>query len=219
MKILSVRTHSEEELISKLRKITMLHDDIAFPYATAAISLEHIATNYISPPQTYVLNSELKIKRELRWALLKQKNIDMFNLNGYITMTIEYNNDDFTLMGINHQKTTIELLPPIVEESIENDGRVHCLINDGMHRIYLARLEAITPQVVYIRGLPKKFPYYAFPIKNGWLGVDRVDEIPKTFVKKWHRIKNYKTLYRNFNSVFTNTSAPRGVIIKEQPNK
>ena len=79
-----------------------------------------------------------------------------------------------------------------------------------MHRIYLARIERINPEIIFVRGIPKQYPYYAYPIRGSWDQVERVDHLPEGYIKKWHRIKNNKMLYRNFDSIFSNCSKPRG---------
>jgi len=105
----------------------------------------------------------------------------------------------------------VDLLPPVIEEFIEKNGRVVRIINDGMHRVYLAFLEWIVPQVIYVRGVPKNLPYYAFPIpEQDWTKIEIVDDIPARYIKKWHRIEKNKRLYRNFNSAFINVGGPRG---------
>jgi hypothetical protein len=80
--------------------------------------------------------------------------------------------------------------------------------------MYVARLEWKTPQVAYIRGIPAGYPYYAYPIPgdNCWDVVKILEgsHIPSGLIKKWHRISDNKTLYRNFNSSFTNVGGPRG---------
>ncbi|KWT79143.1 hypothetical protein [Candidatus Magnetominusculus xianensis] len=197
MKITRVEQFPAVELIEKLKGLRMLYAPEIRPYTDVFISLEHISTDILHPAQYYILQSELEKVRNLRWAL-SARNIDIFNLNGYVKIWLE---------GIDEP---IDLLPPVVEESIEKNGKVVCLINDGMHRVFLSRLEWVIPQVVYIRGIPKNLPYYAYPIPEGWDKVDIVENLPEGTLKKWHRIKDYKTLYRNFNSVFENVGGPRG---------
>ena len=200
MNIIDVKHFSKEILIGKLRNLTMLKDLYNYIYKDVYISLEKVNTKSLVPPQNYVLNYELAQKRELRFALL-EKGYDLFNLNGYLELTVENESG--------HGSQVVTLLPPVVEESIENDGMIVPIINDGMHRIYLARIERINPEVIYVRGIPKEFPYYAYPVCNGWDDVERIYEIAKGYTKKWHRIKDNKKLYRNFDSVFTNCSKPR----------
>lgn len=197
MKILKVIGHSQEELIRKLRRVTMLTDPSLYVYKDVFISLEKIHTRFLAPPQSYVLVKELQKVRELKWQL-EGHGIDLFTLNGYVSLYLE------------GYEEPIDLLPPIVEESLEQDGSIFNIVCDGMHRVYLARMEWVAPQVVFIRGLPENMPYYAFPIPEGWPAVAIKEDLPEGFIKKWHRIRDYKSLYRNFNSSFNNVGGPRG---------
>lgn len=201
MKIIRVERFSEEVLIEKLRGITMLKAPDVKIYETAFISLETVKVEHLAPPQNYILRSELKKVRRLKWALLDH-GIDLFHLNGFVRMTLE------------DAPEPVDILPPVVEESIERDGSVHFIINDGMHRVYMALREWVTPQVVLVRGIPKDLPYYAYAIPGGWNSVEERDDLPSGYLKKWHRIENYHSLYRNFNSAFSNVGGPRGVVEK-----
>lgn len=201
MKIIKVEHFSPEELIKRLRNVTMLKAPDIYPYRDVFISLERISTEFIAPPQNYVLVDELKKVRSLKWALQEQ-GVDIFNLNGYIKIWFE------------GADSPIDLLPPVVEESIEADGSVINIINDGMHRVYMAKIEWVIPQVIFIRGIPKDLPYYAFPLRDGWDDVVIEEELPEGYLKKWHRWHDYKSLYRNFNSAFDNVGAPRGFFKK-----
>lgn len=196
MKIKSVEQFSEADFVDRLREITMLKAPEVKVYEKAFISLERLKVDQLAPPQSYILRSELKKVRELKWAL-QEHGIDIFQLNGFVRMWLEDNPDP------------VEILPPVVEESIEKDGSVHFIICDGMHRVYMALREWVVPQVVLIRGIPKELPYYAFPIPGGWDRVEERDDIPEGYLKKWHRIENYHALYRNFNSTFSNVGGPR----------
>ncbi|QWR76443.1 hypothetical protein [Candidatus Magnetomonas plexicatena] len=202
MKILKIKHFSTQQLIQNLKNITMLHAPEIRPYKDVSISLEHISTDYLYPAQYYVLQKELNKVRNLRWELQKH-NIDIFNLNGYVKIWLEGEDEP------------IDLLPPVIEESIEKNGRVVNIINDGMHRVFLSRLEWVIPQVIFVRGIPKDLPYYAYPIPEGWNKVDIVEDLSEGFLKKWHRIEQYKTLYRNFNSAFENVGGPRGHNVKK----
>lgn len=192
-----ITNHSEEELIERLRMVNMLQSPDVFPYKNAFISLERIATDYLYPTQFYVSRKELEKIRNVHFGL-QELGWDMFNLGGYLSL-------DFG-------DKIIDLLPIIVEESIEKSGRVIPLINDGQHRAYLARSSWVIPQVVYIRGLPKETPYYAFPLANQWNDVSIIEEEREAPLKKNHRIKENKKLYRCFTQQFSNESKPRGII-------
>ncbi|MEW6349877.1 MAG: hypothetical protein AB1646_12495 [Thermodesulfobacteriota bacterium] len=196
MKIARVERFPEQTLVEKLRQVSMLKAPEVLVYDRAFISLEMLSPSSIAPPQNYILRSELKKVRELKWALAEH-GIDLFRLDGFVRMTLEGDEEP------------LDLLPPIVEESIEKDGSIHFIVNDGMHRVYMALREWVIPQVCLIRGIPKELPYYAFPVPGGWDRVEELDDLPPGFLKKWHRIANYHALYRNFNSAFMNVGAPR----------
>jgi hypothetical protein len=104
-----------------------------------------------------------------------------------------------------------------VDESFEADGTVALLINDGMHRLYLARLEWVIPQVTYVRGIPKEYPYYAFPRPDGWEGLDLLADNPdpQRYLKKCHRVRHNKQLYRDFQAVFQNVGRSRSRLLKK----
>ncbi len=196
MKIIRVERFPEAELVGKLRQVSMLKAPEIKVYANAFISLEKVSPASLSPPQNYVLRGELKKVRDLKWAL-EEHGIDIFALDGFIRLTVESSDEP------------VDLLPPIVEESIERDGTVHFIINDGMHRVYMALREWVIPTVVLVRGIPKDLPYYAYPVPGGWSRIEERDDLPEGYLKKWHRIANYHALYRNFNSAFLNVGGPR----------
>lgn len=201
MKIVDVKCHGVNELIEKMRRVSMLTDPEVFIYRESFISLEKIRVELMSPPQSYILASELQKVRNLRWQL-REYGVELFCLDGYVTIYLD---------GV---EEPVDVLPPVVEESVEQDGTVHNIICDGMHRVSLARMEWFIPQVVFIRGIPKDKPYYAYPVPGGWTQVVVREDLPEGFIKKWHRIKEYKTLYRNFNSSFINVGGPRGRFTK-----
>jgi hypothetical protein len=196
MKIRSVERFPEHVLIEKLRDVTMLKAPEMKVYDKAFISVETVAVQSLSPPQNYILRSELKKVRDLKWAL-EEHEINIYRLEGFVRLMLE------------GQEEPMDLLPPIVEESIEQDGSVHLIVNDGMHRVYMALREWVIPQVVLVRGIPKHLPYYAFPVPGGWTNIEERDDLPPGYLKKWHRIANYHALYRNFNSAFKNVGGPR----------
>ena len=197
MRIEKVDHHPPEELFARLRNVTMLKAPEVYPYREAEIALREMPTSLLHPAQRYVLLPELLKVRALRWELARLGH-DLFHLGGYLTVWVA------------GAEAPIDLLPPVVEESREADGSVVNIVNDGMHRVYLARLEWAVPEVVFIRGVPPHLPYYAFPNRTQWEGIDLLEDLPETYVKKWHRIPDYHTLYRNFNSAFENVGAPRG---------
>jgi hypothetical protein len=203
MKIIGVQRFPEEELIERLRRVTMLKDPERTIYERAFISLERISATHLSPPQNYILREELKKVRQLKWSLAEH-GVDLFALGGFVRLTVE---------GFDEP---VDLLPPVVEESLEKDGSVHLIINDGMHRVYMALREWVIPEVIFVRGIPKSLPYYAFPLPGSWGKVEERDDLPPGYLKKWHRTENYHALYRNFNSAFLNVGGPREFFRQEQ---
>jgi len=197
MEIERIEHHNTDELIRNMREVGMLTDPGAKLYKNAAIELVTLHTDEIAPAQRYVLTQEILKVRDLRWAL-RDHGVDLFKLDGYVTMWLRGYDDP------------IDLLPPVIEQSVEADGSTVRILNDGMHRVYLARMERSPIQVVYVRNVPAEYPYYAYPLVNGWADVEMVRDLPEGYIKKWHRIPNYKTLYRDFNTAFRNVGGPRG---------
>jgi hypothetical protein len=197
MKITEVRYHGIEELMPRLQKVTMLTAPDVRVYENARIELKTMDTDQIAPAQRYVLTAEVTKVRDLRWEL-RDLGYDLFNLNGYLEIFLEGEDEP------------VNVLPPVVEVSTEANGSVVNILNDGMHRVYLARMERCPIQVIYVHDVPAQYPYYAFPLVNGWNDVEIKEDLPSGYVKKWHRIRNYKSLYRNFNSAFENVGGPRG---------
>ena len=206
MNIISVERHSAEELVGKLRRVPLLTQPDILIYEKALITLEFLHTDSLHPPQNYIWLEELRKVQNVRWSLAA-KGVDLFRLDGYVTYTVQLEDGS---------EATYDVYPPIVEESIEADGTVALLINDGMHRVYLARLEWVVPQVVFVRGIPKKYPYYAYPRPEGWQGIDLLAENPdpKKYLKKCHRVRDNKRLYRDFQAVFANVGRPRSRLLR-----
>lgn len=199
--ITRVEKHDPEKLVENLRKVSMLKRPDVFPYAEAEISLELASFSDVLPAQRYVLSDALRRVQHLEWEL-GRFNINLFALEGYVTIWTDMSPEP------------IDVLPPIVESSTEANGQPVNIINDGMHRMYAARLEWKKPQVARIKGVPAEYPYYAYPIpgENCWDVVEILEgsHIHSGLIKKWHRISDNKTLYRNFNSSFINVGGPRG---------
>jgi hypothetical protein len=192
-----VEQHPVEELIANLRRVSMLTRPDVYPYSNAGvIDTIVLSTDDIAPAQRYVLKDEFEKVRDLRWAL-KEHDVDLFKLGGYVTIWVE---------GFDEP---IDVLPPVVEESKEANGLTVSVLNDGMHRVYLARTCWSPIEVVRIMGIPDEFPYYAYPLVDGWRDVEIIDELKKGMLKKFHRTPNNKELYRNFDSAFNNVGGPR----------
>jgi hypothetical protein len=207
MDIISLERHSRQELISCLRRVPLMEQPEVMIYETALISLERIHTDCLHPPQNYLWLKELRKTQDLRWSLAEH-GVDLYQLDGYVTYTVRQEDGS---------EATYDLYPPIVEESFEADGTVALIINDGMHRLYLARLEWLVPQVTYIRGVDPAYPYYAYPRRQRWEGLDLLADNPnpKTYLKKCHRVRHNKKLYRDFQAVFANVGRSRSRLLKK----
>lgn len=207
MDIIALERHSPENLISCLRKVPLLEQPDVLIYGHALISLELIHTTCLHPPQNYLWLQELRKTQELRWSLADW-GVDLFRLDGYVTYTVRL---------ADGEEVVYDLYPPVVEESFEADGTLALVINDGMHRLYLARMEWVIPQVTYVRGIPKEYPYYAFPRLGGWEGLDLLADNPdpQRYLKKCHRVRHNKRLYRDFQAVFQNVGRSRSRLLQK----
>jgi hypothetical protein len=197
VKITSVEKFGSGHLLSELATTRLMGFDGAQPYAKADISLETLDTDRLVPAQRYVLRPLVDKITELRAALLPLGH-DVFALDGGLIVR----NDD--------QDDDIPVIPPIVEESREPDGRTVLLINDGIHRVYAARTAGLPIQVVVVRGVPEDYPYYAYALRDGWAGVQEFDELPDNFQKKEYRVpESYRLLFRDFNELFPGVQKQR----------
>ena len=125
------------------------------------------------------------------------RGVDIFSLHGALFFRSEESGEE-----------EIPFLPPIVEQSMEPDGRLLWIINDGMHRIAAARRLRQRINVVTVVGATR--PYYAFATPNGWADVTEITELTEDFKKKEYRNpEDYKALFRDFNGVFPGVQKQR----------
>lgn len=192
-----VERFGADELLAKLRATRLRGFDSARPYETATLELARAtSTDDLAPAQRYVLRDGVQTVLELRESLLAH-DVDVFDLAGGVWITTD---DD----------ERIPVIPPIVEESHEPDGRTVLVINDGIHRVYAARSLGLPITVVTARGVPPEYPYYALALADGWDGVEELDELPDGYQKKEYRVPdNYKALFRDFNELFPGVQAER----------
>jgi hypothetical protein len=198
-KVKEVKKHTANETIQLLRAVTLKssgkYKDVEI-YRKSTLTIKIMDPDMIWPTQNYVHRNELK-KIEHLICELQAHNVNMFMLDGYITMTVE--DDSGTRI--------VDLLPPVVERSEEDNGIIFCIINDGMHRLWLAREMWTRCVCIYAEGgAIEEYPYYAYPRRNKWAGIEVVDytEFPKDYNKKRHRVKEpgHKDFYRDFNTAF-----------------
>jgi len=199
VRILSIDPFAAAELLAAVRQTRLRGFDGAQPYLDASLEfVPAVSPDALTPAQNYVLTPGVEKIMELRAALLAE-GVDIFALDGGLYMTTS---DD--------PGERIPVIPPIVEESVEPDGQTVLLVNDGMHRVFAARLLGLPISVVIARGVPAEYPYYAFALAGGWSRVTQLDELPDGHQKKEYRQPaNYKALFRDFNAVFPGVQKER----------
>jgi hypothetical protein len=199
MDLLEIIPFSEDEFLTRLKQVKLRGHGQAEVYRNATLEIAPATpTDALWPPQTYVVSGGVARTIALRDALLA-RGIDIFALRGGVMVRTS-----------DHPDELIPVIPPVIEESREADGRTILLINDGMHRTYTARKLGLPINVVIARGVPAQFPYYAFPLANGWADVREVEAIPETFERKDYREPaDHKALFRDFNAVFPGVQTKR----------
>lgn len=203
MKILKYKTYPKEELIRRLKKVTLLHssntDNPIYIYKNAEIKLTNLPVSSLMPHQFYQIEEVLLKLRNLQKAL-SEKNIDIFNLNGYVSYTA------------NESKNVYTLLPVIIEYQCEKNGSVNPIILDGLHRISVARSQKLNAvQVIKVAKVNSKYPVFGYANPNGWQDVKLIKSLPDKKEKRVWRFplgEVYK-YYRDFNSAFKNVGKPR----------
>ena len=173
---------NREVLLTRLRETRLMGHGGARVYEHATLRVQTFDPLDLMPAQRYVLMPNVRRILELR------ETVDVFGLDGGVYLD------------------GIPLLPPIVERSVEPDGREVWLINDGIHRVYAAHVAGSPINVVTVEGA--SHPYYA--LAASWDDVVELEELPDRFQKKAYRVPdNYKALFRDFNAVFPGVQAER----------
>ena len=203
MSIKFVEYHNDKHLIyNRLRFVTLENQTDECVYQNSRIDIQYLDVERLVPAQRYVLRQDLDRVKQLRHEVFDASDggIDILRLDGRLVITFSDSDEP------------LDLLPPIVEVSKEHNMEQVLLVNDGMHRLYLAWLEWATPSVIVIK--EASHPYYAYPIrgKSPWERVQIVDSFPEGFLKRWPRMGNKeesRKLFRNFDSMFNTKHARR----------
>ncbi len=191
VEILSCETFGADVLLEAIRRTRLRGFGGARPYRDASLELVVADPDTLVPAQNYVLTPGVAKVEQLRRALLTM-GVDIFALDGGLHLTTA---DD--------PAERIPMVPPIVEESVEPDGRTVLLINDGMHRVFTARSLGLPITVVVARDVPAEYPYYAYALPHGWQQVRQFAELPDGHQKKqYRRPTGYHALFRDFNAQF-----------------
>jgi len=191
-----------QTLLTQLTQTRLMGPGQPLIYQNATLTLqEAVSPNRLIPAQRYVLASDFQMIERLYSTFLQQHALDIFALAGGLWFWPESpaNPRESTAEKI---AEAIPLTPPIIEESTTPTGDKIWLISDGMHRIYTARKLGIPINIILVQNVPPQYPYYAYPLANGWNEVIELTEIPKGFHKKTYRETNYKDLFRNYNEIF-----------------
>jgi hypothetical protein len=201
MNITRFDTISEHDLLARIGRTRLMGHDQYPIYEASRLTVAQMDTDELAPAQRYVLDDDVRRVHSLRSYFLKS-GVDIFALRGGLLFW--YLEDDGSEEG------PVPLVPPVIEESYEPDGRTVLIINDGMHRIFAAREAGCSISVVLAREVPRSFPYYALALPDGWAGVERLAAIPDGYKKKSYRDpNNYKALFRDFNAVLPGVQKQR----------
>ncbi len=213
MKIEIVRIIPFSELEQKLRDVPLMKraedgSEIKI-YKDADISLKRFHSDQVNPTSFYLLRENLEFQRDFNQYMFDKFYIDVLNLD----CGFEIMNEEGKIWG---------LLPPIIEITprrvryIAKPGEISYnqdveiqipIINDGIHRIALAREKGAKFTSLLVSGAIKDYPFYAHP--NSWDQVRVVDKLPATKEeKKLYSREDCYGLYRNFDIL--GCGKPRG---------
>jgi len=191
---------AEAELLSRLKRTRLRGFDQAEVYRDATLEVVEADPESLTPAQRYVLQEGVQAILDVADAF-EPRGIDVFALRGALLFWPE---------GSDPDGPPIPFLPPVIEESIERDGKKILLINDGIHRVYAARKRGRKLNVVLARNVPVEYPYYAYALPDGWAQVDELAELQEGYQKKEYRNpENYKALFRDFNEIFEGVQKQR----------
>lgn len=192
------------ELEQMVRKVPlkMMNPDGSqiFVYEKAHIELRTVMPEELCASGFYLVEKNLVFQRILQEALSKQ-GYDTLHLRGGLEIE-------------NGVGEIWRLIPPVVEVMHEDIQHVNArgdidysgkptraaahIINDGMHRVAIARERQTSVNVIHVSGIPEEYPYYALP--NSWSEVKIFTDVPKTKAeKKFYRRIDCYALYRDFD--------------------
>lgn len=181
MKITKITMYPQEELIHRLREVT-LTDGVTKPYANCNIIITTpLSFSDYEYAQNYVLRSDYKKICELSSTLLHEFHLSLLNCG--------------TLWEISTEEGAFPYIPPIVEVSGSE-----WILADGMHRMKSFQNNFNHPPYVVVIYDPS-VPYYACSNGLSLKEIPIVETRPE--VRKIYRDPdNYKALFRDYNSQF-----------------
>ncbi len=205
-----------KELESMIRMVPLKGLDESgnkiFVYKDARISLRRdVNPNEVNPTTFYMLRKSLETQREMRHDLMRL---------GYDPLHLEG-----ALMVLNNKGEVWTLIPPVIEVTqryvryAPQDGEVAYMppfrvmipiINDGIHRVSIAREEGSTFTALWISGVDERYQYQFYAHPNDWPLVKVLDELPMIKgEKKMYRLPDCYKVYRDFDVI--GCGKPRGV--------
>jgi hypothetical protein len=201
MQIIKYDLLTEADLLSRLKRTRLRGFDRAEVYRDATLEILETDPAALTPAQRYVLQEGVQAILDVAEAF-EPRGIDIFALRGGLLFWRDGTDPD--------RDPPIPFLPPVIEESVERDGRTVLLINDGIHRVYAARKRGRKINVVLARRVPPEYPYYAYALPDGWAQVEELEELREGYQKKEYRNpENYKALFRDFNEIFEGVQKQR----------
>ena len=172
------------DLLEVLQKTTLLGDEKEFPYKHANISIKTFSYKDLAPIQFYYIKKNLNLLKKLKDEFIKQYDIDIFNLDGYLNFKTDKYDQILTMT------------PPIIEVV---DGKN--LLIDGMHRVMLSKMLEQDIKCVYIENIKPEHYHYSLPNPNGWEDVKGfLLEVPKFF--KTRNVRYDGDDYRKYRRVY-----------------
>ena len=204
MNIVDINKMSESDMLSSFSQTRLRGHGQPLVYENARLELvRQVDPATLVPAQRYILKEDHQRLQDLH-DQFQERNIDIFNLEGGLF---------FRLKGSMEEEHPIPLMPPVVEMSLERNGQIVPLINDGMHRIYTAMKLGKKINIILVHDVPSEYPYYAFALENGWDDVEELEVIMRDYVKKEYRDKqDHRALFRDFNAVFNGIQKKRAGI-------
>ncbi len=201
------------ELASMVRSVPLSQKgesgEQIFVYQNAEVGLRRSGYQEVNPTTFYVLKEGLERQRLLRRLLIKSFGLDSLMLEG----ALEIKNDlgeiwTLTPPIIEVTRRTIQYIPQEGEIRYEDPTEIQIpVINDGAHRVFMAREEGLEFNALFISGADERYPFYAHP--NSWDEVSVVDDVPSDKRdKKFYSRENCYRLYRDFGVL--GCGAPRG---------
>jgi len=138
-------------LVDQIKEIRTIGDN--FPvYRDAEVKIKRVNPNEVYPISKYVVEGNLEKIMSIRKEL-EARGFNIFDLDDIL----EYDGGAIS--------------PPLVE----NDGEVDCIV-DGLHRLFLARIEGRDVKVIYVTGADSSHPLIGKPIS--WDRVVRRQDLP-----------------------------------------